>query len=163
MIFRKTEVIFRKIFVRTKHRNWFSVKRIPCAAKHLNTFSFPENSIFEKWNIFRKCFYATKRSLKWSNWKSQAQNDNQLNLKDVIIFLPKNCLFWNLWCITKIPFRKRYPELFLPPLIGRWPKEIDVETYCELPRYLFRKGLAPHVWSSSFKSLIERQHMSRHM
>ena len=63
MIFCKTEVIFRKMFVRTKHWNWFSVKRIPCAAKHLNTFSFPENSISGKWNIFRKCFYATKRSL----------------------------------------------------------------------------------------------------
>ena len=30
------------------------------AIKHIKTFSFPENSIFEKWNIFRKCFYTNQ-------------------------------------------------------------------------------------------------------
>ena len=30
------------------------------ATKHMKTFSFPENSIFEKWNIFRKCFYTNQ-------------------------------------------------------------------------------------------------------
>ena len=29
-------------------------------AKHMKTFSFPENSISGKWNIFRKCFYANQ-------------------------------------------------------------------------------------------------------
>ena len=30
------------------------------AAKHIKIFSFPENSISEKWNIFRKCFYMNQ-------------------------------------------------------------------------------------------------------
>ena len=36
------------MFVRTKHRNWFSVKRILRQPKSLNTFFFPKNSISGK-------------------------------------------------------------------------------------------------------------------
>ena len=43
------ENIFRKIF-------WN-------ATKHMKTFSFLENSISKKWNIFRKCFYTNQTQL----------------------------------------------------------------------------------------------------
>ena len=45
-IFQTPENIFRKFFWNT--------------TKHIKTFSFLENSISEKWNIFRKCFYANQ-------------------------------------------------------------------------------------------------------
>ena len=112
-------------------------------------------------NSHNKCKFIDKKTnndskcklkgLKWSNWKSQAQNDNQLNLKDVITFLPKKVYFENYGALQRYLLEKgiqaclEFKAPSLPPLIGRWPKEIDVETYCELPRYHFRKGLAPHV------------------
>ena len=45
-IFQTPENIFRKFFWNT--------------TKHIKTFSFLENSISGKWNIFRKCFYANQ-------------------------------------------------------------------------------------------------------
>ena len=35
------------------------------ATKHMKTFSFPKNSIFGKWNIFRKCFYTNRTQPKF--------------------------------------------------------------------------------------------------
>ena len=52
-----------KIFERTKHRNWFSVKRILRQPNSLNTFFFPENSISEKYLFSRKYFTGTKHNL----------------------------------------------------------------------------------------------------
>ena len=46
LLFQTPENIFRKIF-------WN-------ATKHMKTFSFLENSISEKWNIFWKCFYTNQ-------------------------------------------------------------------------------------------------------
>ena len=46
LLFQTPENFFQKIF-------WN-------ATKHMKTFSFPENSISEKWNIFRKCFYTNQ-------------------------------------------------------------------------------------------------------
>ena len=46
LLFQTPENIFRKIFEN--------------ATKHMKTFSFPENSISEKWNIFRKYFYMNQ-------------------------------------------------------------------------------------------------------
>ena len=46
LLFQTPENIFRKFF-------WN-------ATKHMKTFSFPENSISKKWNIFRKCFYTNQ-------------------------------------------------------------------------------------------------------
>ena len=55
-----------KMFERTKHRNWFSVKRILRQPNSLNTFFFPENSISEKYLFSRKYFTGTKHSLIFS-------------------------------------------------------------------------------------------------
>ena len=46
LLLQTPENIFQKIF-------WN-------VTKHMKIFSFPENSISEKWNIFRKCFYANQ-------------------------------------------------------------------------------------------------------
>ena len=46
LLFQTPKNIFRKFF-------WN-------ATKHMKTFSFPENSISGRWNIFRKCFYTNQ-------------------------------------------------------------------------------------------------------
>ena len=46
LLLQTPENIFQKIF-------WN-------VTKHMKIFSFPENSISEKWNIFRKCFYTNQ-------------------------------------------------------------------------------------------------------
>ena len=92
LIFRKkTNSIFCKMFDRTKHGNWFFVKRkafsikrkafsvkgIPRQPNSLNTFSFPENSISRKYLFSRKYFTWNKHSISpswvwvfyfWSGW-----------------------------------------------------------------------------------------------
>ena len=56
LIFCKTNSIFRKIFERTKHGNWFSVKRKAFSVKWfpLNTFSFTRKQFPLKWFYTRK-------------------------------------------------------------------------------------------------------------
>ena len=50
-----------KMFERTKHRNWFSVKWILRQPNSLNTYFFPENSIFEKYLFSGKyLFYGNQ-------------------------------------------------------------------------------------------------------
>ena len=58
--------------------------------KHMKIFSFPENSIFEKWNIFRKCFYTNQTQLnaKHSKILSLPKEARQL-LKQISYFWPK--------------------------------------------------------------------------
>ena len=46
LLFQTPENIFQNFFLN--------------ATKHMKTFSFPENSISRKWNIFRKCFYTNQ-------------------------------------------------------------------------------------------------------
>ena len=57
-------------------------------AKHMKTFSFPENSISRKWNIFRKYFYANQtqpkmRILRWirGNTKKDRIQNKEISLK----------------------------------------------------------------------------------
>ena len=57
-------------------------------AKHMKTFSFPENSISGKWNIFRKYFYVNQtqpkmRILRWirGNTKKDRIQNKEISLK----------------------------------------------------------------------------------
>ena len=52
-----------KMFERTKHWNWFSVKQILRQPNSFNIFFFPENSISEKYLFSGKYFTETKHSL----------------------------------------------------------------------------------------------------
>ena len=74
LLFQTPENIFRKIF-------WN-------ATKHMKTFSFPENSISEKWNIFRKCFYTNQTQPKFLYFTSPPPPPPP-NLSN-IMFGPKN-------------------------------------------------------------------------
>ena len=70
LIFRKTNSIFRKMFERTKHGIWFSVKRIPRQPNSLNTFSFMGKQFPLKWFYARKSISiepnAGRSSPQWS-------------------------------------------------------------------------------------------------
>ena len=58
------------MFGRTKHRNWFSIKRFLRQPNSLNTFSFFGNKHFRKICIFRKTFYSkqTHPKVKSFSW-----------------------------------------------------------------------------------------------
>ena len=63
LIFRKMEVIFCKMFVWTKHQNWFSVKRIPTQPNTWIYFPFQKIAFLENEIFFGNAFTRTKRSL----------------------------------------------------------------------------------------------------
>ena len=64
MIFRKTEVIFRKMFVRTKHRNWFSVKWISTQPNTWIHFPFRKIAFSKNEILSENAFMRTKHSLR---------------------------------------------------------------------------------------------------